>query len=189
MGGVQVGVDQAHRDAFIAALGDLIYDGLNLGTVNINEHRTICIDASGHGEPHLAGQKRIWQVEVQVILFKPRLGPHLDHIAKPFSGDQRRLGPAPFDQGVGGKGRAMDDLVDVAGINTRLGQNLMHPVDDRVFRGRIGGQHFGRENLRAFFQNNVGKCAADIDAKADGSRCHFRLLLKVILAGGPKFYK
>ena len=176
MGGVQVGVDEADCDTLKTRFCDFINNGLHLCSIDINQDVAIGIHTSRHREAHLTRQQRLWQVQVEVILLKPRLGPHLDNIAKPFRGDQGRLRTTPLNQRVGRQGGAVDDLVNFAWSDTRLGADLMHPINDRILRGDIGSQHFSRERHTVFLQHYVSKGAADIDAKTDGCRCHLRLL-------------
>ena len=90
-------MDQADRDALKARFCDFINNGLHLCSIDINQDVAIGIHTSRNRKAHLTRQQRLWQVQVEVILLKPRLGPHLDNIAKPFRGDQGRLRPAPLD--------------------------------------------------------------------------------------------
>ena len=115
----------------------------------------------------LARQQRLGQHEVQVILFKPAFGTHLDHIAEALRGDQRRLRPASFDQRIGGKRRAMNDLTDLCRVHPRLGADLMHAINDRVFRRCISRQHLRRMLRAVNFNHHVGEGTADINAQPD----------------------
>jgi hypothetical protein len=100
-------------------------------------------------------------------LFEPAFGAHLDHVAETCRGDQRRARAAPFDQRIGGQRRAVDDLADLRRADPRLGADLMHPVDNRILGGGIGGQHLGRMAGPRQFQHHIGESAADIDAEPD----------------------
>ena len=138
----------------------------------MDQDAAICVNTFGHSETALTGQQRFWQFQIQVILFKPTFGAHFDHVAKPLGGDQRCLGSASFNQGVGCKGCAVDDLANIRWRNTCLCANLVHAVDDRVFRGRVGGQNLCRKLLALYFDHNVSKRAADVDAHADCAVAH-----------------
>ena len=134
-------MDQTDSDTLKSTFGNLIDNRFNLGAIHINKDFTIGIHAACYSEPHLTRQQRVGQVKVQIILLKPRLRSHLDHIAEPFRGDQSRLRSPAFNQRIRGKRGSMNDLVNLSRGYTRLGTHLMHPVDNRIFRGGIGGQN------------------------------------------------
>ena len=140
---VQIGMDQPDRDAFITRVGDAVRQRLDLGAVERVQNRPRGIDTLFHRVAHLARQQRFGKVEVQIILLEPAFGAHFDHVTEALGGDQRGLGPAPFDQRVGCQRGAVDDLREIGGRDPGLGADLMHPVDDRVLGRGIGGQHLG----------------------------------------------
>jgi hypothetical protein len=110
---VRVGMHQTDRDGLIPAIGDPACQCLRLAFVQRQQHSAICGNALRQGEPMLPRDQGRWQFEVQVILLETVFRPHLDHVAKAFGRDKRRLRAAPLDQGVGHKRRAVDDLCDV----------------------------------------------------------------------------
>ena len=136
-------MDQSDSDAFKTRLGDLIHHGFDLGTVDVDQYLSVGIHAARNGKAHLTRQQWLGQVQVQIVLLKPRLGAHFNDIAKARCGDQRSFGTAPFNQSICSQGGTVDDLADLGRINPRLRANLMHPVDDRIFWGGVSGQHFG----------------------------------------------
>ena len=169
---VDVGVDESDGDALEARLGDPVNRGLDFGPVQGDQHVTARTHPLANGESHLPRRKRLGQVQVQVILLEPRFGAHFDDVAKSLGRDQRRPCPPALDNGIGRQRRAVNDLPDGAGANPGLAACLMHAVDDRVLRGRIGGKNLGQELLAFALQHDVGKGPADVNAESDGARSH-----------------
>ena len=138
-------MQQADRHAFIACRFDRFDDLFNLGAVQRDQNIAFGVDPFGHSIAHLPRQQWFGQGEVQVILLEPRFGAHFDHIAKAGGGDKGGFGTAPFNQRIGRKGGAVDDLHDVGGRDASLAANLSHAIDYRVFGGGVCGQNLGRE--------------------------------------------
>ena len=67
------------------------------------------VHALAQGEAGVAGDQRLGQDEVEVVLLEAAFGPHLDHVAEALGRDEGGAGAAPLDQGVGGERGAVDD--------------------------------------------------------------------------------
>jgi hypothetical protein len=52
------------------------------------------VDALAQGEAGVAGDQRLGQDEVEVVLLEAALGPHLDHVAEALGGDEGGAGAA-----------------------------------------------------------------------------------------------
>ena len=98
-------------------------------------------------------------------MLKPAFGAHFDHVAKTLRGDQRGFRTAPFDQRIGGQGRAVNDLANVASRDPGLGADLLNTAHNRLFGCGMGGEHLGGTKGRAGLQHDIGESAANVDAK------------------------
>ena len=116
-------------------------------------------------------------------MLKPAFGAHLDHIAKPFGGDQSGFRPAPFDQRVGGQGRSVNDLTNVSGRDPRLGADLMHPIDDRVFGCAVGCENLDRMLHLPLLQYDIGEGSANIDPHTHCTGFHIALQIGPVSIG------
>ncbi len=161
---VQITVDQAHSDTFKARLGNLINHRFNFGPVKRDHHLAQCIHPLTHGETHLARQKRVGQSQVQVVLFKPAFGAHLDNIAKAFGCDERSLGATSFNQRIGCQGGPMDDAGDCRCVHTALGTDLDNAVHDGPLGRIVGRKNLDRGQNPMVFQHHVRKRSADVYA-------------------------
>ena len=74
------------------------------------------------------------------------------------------LRAAPLDQRVGGERGAVNQLVDLRHLDAGNAGHLVQPVDDRLLRLAVTGQHLGAELLAAELEHDIGKGAADIRA-------------------------
>ena len=64
------------------------------------------------------------QDQIQVVLLEAALGAHLDRVAEPGGGDERRVGSRAGDDGVGGDRSSVDEGVEVGQVGARLGDHL-----------------------------------------------------------------
>ncbi len=97
-------------------------------------------------------------------MFEAAFGSHLDDVSKTFGGDQRRFGASTFDEGIGGQCRSVDDLSNRRRLQTRLLTNLMHALNNGIFRGCVGGQNFGRKPLTISFHDHIREGSTNIHA-------------------------
>ena len=163
MGRVEVGMQEAHGDGFVAREAGC--EVLDLGQCEGDKDIAARIDAFAQGQAIVAGDQRIGQGEVEVVLFEARFGAHLDHVAEAFGRDEGGAGAAPFDQRIGGERGAVDDAGERGGCEAGAGTDLVHAVEDGVFGRGVGGQDLDREEARRGFEHDVGEGAADIDAE------------------------
>ena len=167
---VDIGVQEADRDAFIARLGQIIGQRLHLRPVQRGEDAAVGIHPLRQHIAAVAGEERFGEIEVQVVLFEPAFGAHLDNVTETFRRDQRSLRPPPFDQRIGGERGAVDNLADGGGGDARLGADLMQALNDSVFGGGVGRQHLGGDHAIGGLHHHVGEGAADIHAQSDRRR-------------------
>ena len=169
---VDVGVQEAHRDALVARLAELLGQCPDLRPVEGHEDSARRVDAFVHDVAAVAREQRLRQDEVQVVLLEAALGAHLDHVAKALRRDQRRLRPAPLDQRVGGERGAVDDLPDRRGRGPRRRADPVHALDDRLLGRPVRGQHLRRGAPVRTLEHHVGEGAADVDAESGGGGGH-----------------
>ena len=93
-------------------------------------------------------------------------GADIEHIAKAFRCDQRRLRAAAFDDGVGRQRGAVNEDVDVGYVGTRIGQDETHPVQHRLLRPRRCRQHLAGFAILTHIQHDIGERASDIDSQS-----------------------
>ena len=97
---------------------------------------------------------------------RPVAAAHFQHIAETRRGDDAGLGALAFKQGIGRHCRAMDDRRDSAKI---VGRGLDAAKEAcrlvAAGRGHLCDTHFAGVFVK---RQNIGKCAADIDADHDG---------------------
>ena len=166
VGIIEIGMQQPHRDALITRFSHLVTECLDFRTIERNQYVTVCIDPFKYGQSLLPGQQRVGQDEVQIILLKPAFRPHLDHIAKALCGNQRGFCAAPFDQGVGGKGGAMDYLLNRRRWHACPLTHSVHAFNDGIFRGCVSRQHLNRGHALRRFKHDIRKRTADIDTQS-----------------------
>ena len=106
-----------------------------------------------------------------------------EHIAKALGRDQRGLGAAAFDQGVGKQRGGVDHPADCLGIDGFLGRELVQGRQHRSRRSVGGGQHLGIDQPAAgrVMQHQVGEGTADVNTECVSLR-HFLNPLKRALA-------
>ena len=82
----------------------------------------------------------------------------LQHVPKPLGCDERGARPLPFEQRVGGHGRAMDD-----GIAGGRGQSPQ-PFQHRLCRIRGSREHLEGLQAPVLVHHEIGEGAADVNA-------------------------
>jgi len=167
-------MQQANSHAFITSRCQPIRQKLNICFLQRDENIAFGIDPFFKHIALIASQKRVWQGQIQIILFKPAFRAHFNNITKALCGDKRGLCPAAFNQRIGGQSCTMNNLADLTGMNSCLGTDLMQACHNRLFWGIISGQNFGGYMLAArSFQHNICKGSANIHAQtiAFGHAC------------------
>ena len=104
-------------------------------------------------------------LSIEIVLIEAALVADIEHVAEALGRDQRRLGAAALDDGVGRKRRAVNEDVDIAHVGTRVGENETHAVQHRLLRPLRRRQHLARLAILAHVQHDVGERAADINGK------------------------
>ena len=78
----------------------------------------------------------------------------------------------------------MNNLTNLVCCDPRLAADLMHPVNDRIFRGGISCQNLGRISGPINLKNDIGERPSDIDAQTGCDARHSvnpLVLVEVIL--------
>ena len=167
---VLIAVDQPHGDALVALADDLAGQSLDLVDRHRHQNLALGVDPLGDDETVGARHQGLGKDDVQVVLLEPVLGPHLDDVAEPLGGDQRRPGAAPLDHRIGRQRRAVDDLGNVAHADPGQFDHLRNTVQHRLLRRLRRRQDLVGIDVLAEFQHNVGKRSPDIRPNAGNLR-------------------
>ena len=168
-------VQEADRNGLDVLAGERFDGAGHARIVERHLHRALGVDALADRQPKPARHQRRRQIDIDVVLLEAVFVPDLDDVAKALGGQKRCLGALALDQSVGGKRRAVDDEVHVAGRDVRRGDHRAHDREYALF-----GRARRRQALRgvtplADFEGDIGEGAADIDAEPDcGRRSHAR---------------
>ena len=88
--------------------------------------------------------------------------PHLQNVAKPPGGQERRPRALALDEGVGGERRAVDEDGDLGGGGRALLQDRREGFEDPRFGRPRGRQHLGGAAPGGGIEDEVGERAPDI---------------------------
>ena len=171
--GVDVGVDEAHGDRR-NALGANPF-GHAAGGVDIQRAFLFALDVGAlrHGVAVAPRDQRFGLRLIRIVEFLAVLATDLDSVAESVGRDQRGVGIRPFDQGVGGGRRAVDQAGNPVERNPGLFDGF-----DRIARGPFDrldhadrpvprrGEHLGSHPLAACFlpPEQVGERPAHVNA-------------------------
>lgn len=161
--GIGVGVQQRHRDALHAARRRAAHDLGDRGGIGRLYRGTRMIHALGQRDaPFHRNLRRTPGRQVEAIEMLAAGAADIEHVLEAFGGDQRHGLDAILDDGVGHQRRAVHEIVDVDGGETRGGKGRLDAGDGIVALGR----HLDRAQLaRSGLQGHqVGEGAADVDA-------------------------
>ncbi len=95
--------------------------------------------------------QRRWFFDLKIILIEAALGADLDNVPEAFRGQKTRAGSPPFDQGIGGQSRAMNDQRDLSGNKSPASEQARHGIDQCRFGRAVRGQNLGGQALRESF--------------------------------------
>ena len=139
----------------------LLVERLDLGALRVQP--------AAHLEAQLARHDRLWLRRPQVVHRCPHLGADGQHVTEAAVGDQRRPRQPPLDDRVGGNGRAMCEVSDVARLRAAALQQLRQRVHEPALDPLRRRGHLGDLDpaVRAD-DHGVGEGAADVDADPAG---------------------
>ena len=132
--------------------------------VEVPQHLAGSGNPFGHPEATAARNQRRPLVQVEVILVVATLVSCLDDVAKSRRGDQGAYRTLAFDDHVRGEGGAMDEQVDIAGVDAGILERGRDAADDAILRRLRRGQALRRGKSARPFEREVGEGAADVDA-------------------------
>ncbi len=152
----------AQRQQFLRRLGDR-------SLIERRQHLAVGIHALRHFQPVFALDQGT-KGAAHSIGLRPCATAELQHIAEALGGDEPDLGDLAFEEGVGGRGRAVDDGLHGGGIGAGRGEGR-HETDRLVVDG---GRHLGELDFvgARIDRQKVGEGAADIDADGERAQCH-----------------
>ncbi|MGY4497778.1 hypothetical protein ACVWYH_001705 [Bradyrhizobium sp. GM24.11] len=145
------------------------------------------VDALGHGKAQAARRQRLRLVDAEIVLVVAAFGADIEHIAKAVGRNQRGLGAAPLDDGIGRQRRAVNEDIDVADMRMRVSENETHSIQHRLLRPLRRRQHLAGFAHLAHVQHDVGERATDINGKPHlGSLKHSKLSVLIVKNSGRK---
>ena len=171
--GVDVGIDEAHGDRRNALGTNFFGHGVRRGGIQRPFLFALDVGALRHGIAVAPRNQRFRLLLIRVVEFLAVLAADLDGVAEPVGRDQCGVGIRPFDQGVGGGRRAVDQAGDAGERNARLFDRF-----DRIARGPFDrldhtdrpvprrGEHLGGDPLAARLlpPEQVGERPAHVNA-------------------------
>ena len=165
---VGIGVEQAHGNGLDAAFGDRRDGAADARRVERDEHAAVVRAALAHDEPVLAPRERLGPGDVQVVDRAAVLPPDLQHVAKPFGGDERDARQLEMhlpEQRVRRNGAGVRDERDLAGRN--FVQQRPQRIEQTLFRRARRRRHLVPHKPPVVGQRNeVGERPADVDPDA-----------------------
>ena len=165
-------MQEPNGHAVVLPEAENLHELFNFIPVQGNEYGPVCSDPFRQREASLTLQKWLGEGQVQIVLFKTAFGPHLDDIPKSCGGHQRGSGALPFNKGIGGKRRSMDDLRYFPRVYSSKPADLADAVDDCALRCCVSRQNLDRLELTGTLQHDICKGASDINADPEPFR-HF----------------
>src|SRR5688572_2215236 len=148
-------------------------DAIDLGLLEVDVHRARGGRPLPYLERQLALDRRIGRREQQVIAggTGPRLAGQPQDVAEALRDRQRGAGAAPFEQHVGGEGRAVHEAVDVATAEPGPLEGDLDTVANPVAGIARCRHHFGDvDGSLAVDQHDIGERAADVDPQSGAHR-------------------
>ena len=134
--------------------------------------------AFGYAQAQVARDQRLGRQKLEVVAIRLVAVAEVQDVAEALGVKDPHLGATAIDDGIGGDGGAVDDVVatcdELRDIQTLLPSKVPHAVEDGLLgcsrRTRhlpdLKATHLGRED-------EIGERAADIDAKANAHECRF----------------
>ena len=176
--GVGERVDEADGDG-LDLLGKQRIDlGFGIGGLQRALDVALGVDALVHHAAQIALDQRRRLFPGDVVEARHAQRADLQHVAEALGGDEPDLGALVLEDGVGGDGGAVADLVQRGRRDPGLAEDLAQAFDDGA--GVVvdaGGDFLGVDGAVAAEQHDVGEGAADVDADAVGGLAgHARLL-------------
>ena len=164
--GIDVGVDEAHRDRVHLLGRDARSDPRKFRSIERLDDLAASGGPLAHLEPQPPLDERIRLAETQVVQARRAEASDLQHVAESARGHERHAHAAPLDDRVGGDGRAVGELGDRAGVDFDLTQELADALLDRAAVVVRRGEHLAAEqHAIGGEEHDVGERAADVDAK------------------------
>ena len=163
-----MGEDQADGDRLRFKPGDGVGDALGLRLRQRRHHIAEGVDAlgclDGAGARHHGRRLRVGQgIEVRPLL----IADHQD-VAEARRGDEGDLGAIAGQEGVGADGEAMDEEIDIAGLQARLRRDALDTLGDAGGRAGCLRRHLVQMHAPGagggidIDQHQIGECSAYI---------------------------
>ncbi len=136
------------------------------------------VDALAHRKTQPARHQGRRQVDIYIVLLEPVFVPDLDRVAKALGRQQRGLGPLALDDRISSERRTVNDDRQIGRSERRLAQYRVKPLEHRALGSVRGRQDLGAVAFTTCFERDIGKGAADINAKPSALLRHaFPLVL------------
>ena len=170
---VTPGMQETHRDGFNILRAQLLNGGIEGGVIKRHLHPPIRAQPFAHRKPQAARHQRWRGRQAHIVALRLQPFTHFNHIAVPFRGEHRNLGPLAFQQRIGGNRGAMDDAFclpqQIGQLHAQCFRQNGEPRDHTfgLIRWRTGG--FGQRcGAISGDTNHIGESAADINANTVG---------------------
>ena len=161
-------MQEANRDRLDAGGRQFARLAANLVLVDGHDGVAVAADALVDLAAQAARRQRLGELEEQIVLVVALLFPHLEGVAESPGGQQRQLGAAALDNGVGHQRRSVNQVADVGEREPRFRQQGLEAFE-RPNRRVIGRGQALVDAHRAGIsvdEDEIGEGAADIQADA-----------------------
>ncbi len=147
-----IGMEKADGHGLHVFVAQLLGQTLQGGFIERHQNIAIGGQALLNREAQGSRHQGHGAVNHQVIMIEAFFVALFENIAEALGGDEGGLGALSFDQGIGGKGGAVNEHADVGGLYSRLFQDKADAFDDAQFRGLRGGQNLAAPALGVLLQ-------------------------------------
>ena len=163
VGGVDVGVEKAHRQ-HLDVFGQQPIEGpFHVGLVKGHLDVPLLVEAFGHLHPQIAVDQGRRFLPRQIVEPGHAQPPEFQDIAEPAGGDQSGFGALVFEDSVGDHGGGVQHLLHLRGPDAVLGENLLESFDDGARVVLDAGRHLlGEERSLVVQENDIGECPTDV---------------------------
>ena len=165
MGGICEGVEQGHRNGFHTLGEQALHRPFRFRGLQRSLNLAVRVHPFIDPQAQVSLNQRRGLLPGKVIEPWHAQGADFQHIAKALGGDQTGPGSTQLKDGIGGDGRAMNDLIHVGRTRAGFPEDLDNALDYRQGVVLVGGGDLSRVPLsRGIQENNIGEGSADIHA-------------------------
>ena len=170
VGGIAVGIQERHDDAFGTRLARLCDGGLDAGPVDRPQFAAVARQAPRDRKDTLPGDERRGTFRKQVVDIRRSQPGHLEHVGEPFGREMAEPDALALDHGVHAHGGAVAEMDDLAGSDAEARLELTEALQHLGARPVGARRHFQGLGFQGGLveHEEVGERAPDIDSNAIG---------------------